>query len=89
MQKTITLGAHFGSLFILLLVVDAPMSLLRFIMVGELPGSQIVFSANAMLYIITAISAILALYLAVKFIIPLKQDERQHRLPKRRYSTIQ
>lgn len=89
MKKTITLGAHFGSLFILLLTVNAPMSLLRFIMIGELPGGQVIFSANTMLYLIAATAIIFALYLASKLASPFRLKSSHHNLPKRRYSTIQ
>lgn len=89
MKKTITLGAHFGSLLIFLLVINVPMSLLRFIMIGELPGGKIIFSANTMLYIIASVAIIFMLYLTLKFIAPLRFNTAKHNLPKRRYSAIQ
>ncbi len=89
MKKTITLGAHLGSLFIFLLVINAPMSLLRFIMLGELPGGKVSFSANTMLYLIAAVAIIFALYLASKLVSPFRLKTSQHNLPKRRYSAIQ
>lgn len=89
MKKTITLGAHFGSLFIFLLAINAPMSLLRFIMIGELPGGKVIFSANTMLYLIAGTAIILALYLTLKFITPLRSQGQGQTLPKRRYSAIQ
>ena len=89
MKKTITLGAHLVSLFILLLVIDAPMSLLRFIMIGEVPGGQVIFSANTMLYLIAGIALSFAFYLTTKLLSPFRFKESKHHLPKRRYSAIQ
>lgn len=89
MKKIITLGTHLGSLLIFLLVINAPMSLLRFIMIGELPGGKVIFSANTMLYLIAITAIVFALYLTLKFIAPLRSGTSKHALPKRRYSAIQ
>lgn len=58
-------------------------------MIGELPGGKISFSANTMLYLIAGTAIGFALYLALKFITPLRSQSRGHALPKRRYSAVQ
>lgn len=90
MKKTITLGAHFGSLFVFLLATDAPMWLLRFIMAGELPGGMLILSADAMLTITGLMLSIVVLFLLVRVLSHTKIPSAvtQH-LPKRRYTAIQ
>jgi len=89
MKRIITMSALFGSFFVFLLSIDAPMLLIRFVMVGELPGG-INLSADIML----AITAILGVYFVTIAALRLLPQTKIHpvvsrHMPKRRYTTIQ
>lgn len=89
MKKIITVGALFGSFFIFLLSIDAPMSLLRFVMVGELPGG-FSLSADIMLAFTGIMIGCFAIYSILRFMPPAKIHPAISRhMPKRRYTTIQ
>lgn len=89
MKKIITMGALSGSFFIFLLSIDAPMSLLRFVMVGELPGG-ITLSADIMLAVTGILIVSSIAYSAQRFLPQAKIHSTVSRhMPKRRYTTIQ
>lgn len=89
MKKIITISALFGSFFIFLLSIDAPMSVLRFVMVGELPGG-ITLSADIMLAMTGILILASFVYSALHFLPQAKIHSTVSRhMPKRRYTTIQ
>jgi hypothetical protein len=89
MKKIITIGALFGSFFVFLLSVDAPMSLLRFVMVGELPGG-FTLSADIMLATTGILIVSSFVYSALRFLPQTKiQSTVSRHMPRRRYTTIQ
>lgn len=90
MKKIITMGALFGSFFVFLLSIDAPMSLLRFIMVGELPGGVLTLPPEIMLAITGIFIGLFVVYSALRFIPQTKIHPVVSRhMPKRRYTAIQ
>lgn len=89
MQKIIITGCHFGSLGIFLLAIDAPMALLRFLLVGELPGGFLTLGANAMLIVIGLAAALLLAVAMLHALGLLRASQRASSLPRRRYMAIQ
>jgi hypothetical protein len=89
MKRIITMSALFGSLLVFLLSIDAPMLLIRFVMVGELPGG-INLSADTMLAITAILGVCFATFVALRLLSQTKiQPVASRHMPKRRYTTIQ
>ncbi|MFZ2544522.1 MAG: hypothetical protein WAW80_00930 [Candidatus Saccharimonadales bacterium] len=96
MRKTINI---FTLIFFILLVsntLDISNVLLKFLLVGELPGTNTILSPSMMLAIITTISGIIIIKFLTRRVEIIRKESRlvntiiarQERLPNRRFTRI-
>lgn len=86
MVQKITLAALIGSGSIIALSFDVANHLLRFLLVGQIPGTSIMLSPVAMLVIFSVVA--LGIIFAITPRPHLKKSVAKSQLPKRRYSHI-
>ena len=96
MRKTINISALVFFVWLVLDTLRVPELLMNFLIVGAVPGSNITLSANTMLVLITLISGVILLELALRHLGGLRNiryyithfGAKRERLPRRRFSRI-
>lgn len=96
MRKTINILALVFFVWLVLDTLRVPELLMNFLIVGAIPGSNVTLSANTMLVLVTLISGITLLELALRHFGGFRNvryyithlGAKRERLPKRRFSRI-
>lgn len=96
MRKTINILALVFFVWLVLDTLRVPELLMNFLIVGAIPGSNVTLSPNTMLVLVTLISGIILLELALRHFGGFRNiryyithlGAKRERLPKRRFSRI-
>ncbi len=96
MRKTINILALVFFIWLVLDTLRIPDLLMNFLIVGAIPGSNITLSPNTMLVLVTLISGVILLELALRHLGGFRNiryyithlGAKRERLPKRRFSRI-